>query len=72
MESLENWINSIKYKANNSSDEKVYKIGTTFDQVLYNQAYSLKDFFDEMKSFFNQPMHMIYSSDEPTNKNIKV
>ena len=71
---------NFKYEDNSGQQEKNYSIGTTFDKVIYGEEtngnttkfynYSLKNFFQTVKNFFNQPMHMIYRGSEPTDVNI--
>lgn len=69
------WINKISYTKDleNSEEEKIFNIGTTFDQVRYSEenTFTLKDFVDIIKEFFMQPMFMKYSEDEPKNESVK-
>ena len=73
-------VNQIDFKYQESTEQhKKYSIGSTFDNVVYGEKqndngkfynYSLKDFFNTVKSFFSKQMHMIYQSTAPTNKKI--
>ena len=56
--------------------QDTFNIGSSFDHVYYDEEndYSLMDFFNHVKDFFESDMFMIYSSQEPSsdNDNIKV
>ena len=62
------WINQIKYHQG-TAEEQIFNIGTTFDQVRFSQSNktTLKDVFEEIKTFFGQKMFMIQSKKDPTN-----
>lgn len=69
------WINEIDLSYKNSqgtTEIKKYNLGSTFDQIFLNitSTFSLENFFNQIKAFFDKQMHMIYQSDEPADLKI--
>ena len=56
------------------SQEQSFDLGATFENVFLSDKdnFSLKDFHDYVKDYFNQDMFMIYSDTEPAADNVKV
>lgn len=69
-----NWVDKIRLKwTKGKDDSSTYSIGSTFDNIRYSSkedSYTLRNFFDTVKTFFNKQMHMIYQQDEP--KDLKI
>lgn len=69
-----NWVNKIRLLTGTgeSRQNTEFNIGTTFDNVQYDEknAYTLKDFVDSMKAYFQKHMFMKYGTNEPRNKAI--
>lgn len=69
------WVNKILYTdiAKNDNTVNEMYLGSTFDKIYYSEQnnYSLLDFTKRINKFFNQPMFMIYSANEPANEFVK-
>lgn len=51
-----------------------FGLGATFDNIFLSEEddFTLKDFHDYIKQYFNQDMFMMYSENEPAADNVKV
>lgn len=59
---------------NQNNADIVFDLGATFDHVYYSDdnEYTLKDFFNYMKTFLESPFFIQYSENEPITDNVKV
>lgn len=70
MANLSKKITNILLK--NGDDNIDYSLSTVFNNIYLNStnSYTLTNFFNAVKTFFNKQMHMIYQGAEPTNKKV--
>lgn len=56
------------------NEELHFNLGATFENVFLDTEnnYTLKDFFEYMKTFLNKPFFIQYSENQPLNDSIKV
>lgn len=65
-------ISQIRY--NGSSEENIFNLGATFDNVFLSDSngYTLAELYTYLKEYFNEGIFTMYSQKEPEYINVKI